>query len=88
MASQFHGLQFEFMLPPGKIWFGPKEVGSIIGRTDQFVRDAIKNRKILSHVSNARSKPGREIRNTYQIHRHALFLYLSKTANYNPKDFI
>lgn len=79
---------FAFMLPPGQQWFSPKEVASLIGRTDQFVRDAFDNQKILGHQNNARARKGQERRRTYQIHREAVILFLLETANYRPKDFI
>ncbi len=79
---------FEFMLPPGQQWFSPKEVASLIGRTDQFVRDAFDNQKILGHQNNARARKGHERRRTYQIHREAVILFLLETANYRPKDFL
>jgi hypothetical protein len=79
---------FNFLLPPGKQWFSPKEVASLIGRTDQFVRDAFDNQKILGHQNNARARKGCERRRTYQIHREGVLLFLLETANYRPKDFI
>jgi hypothetical protein len=79
---------FEFLLPPGQQWFSPKEVASLIGRTDQFVRDAFDNQKILGHQNNARARKGRERRRTYQIHREGVLLFLLETANYRPRDFV
>jgi len=60
----------------------------MIGRTDQFVRDAFDNQKILGHQNNGRARKGRERRRTYQIHREAVLLFLLETANYRPKDFV
>ncbi len=88
LAYQDSPEHFEFMLPPGQQWFSPKEVASVIGRTDQFVRDAFDNQKILGHQNNARARKGRERRRTYQIHREAVILFLLETANYRPKDFL
>jgi hypothetical protein len=88
IASEDGPEHFEFMLPPGQQWFSPKEVASLIGRTDQFVRDAFDNQKILGHQNNARARKGQERRRTYQIHREAVILFLLETANYRPKDFI
>jgi hypothetical protein len=79
---------FEFMLPPNQQWFSPKEVANVIGRTDQFVRDAFDNQKILGHQNNGRARKGRERRRTYQIHREALILFLLETANFRPRDFL
>lgn len=88
IASEDGPEHFEFMLPPGQQWFSPKEVASLIGRTDQFVRDAFDNQKILGHQNNARARKGHERRRTYQIHREAVILFLLETANYHPKDFL
>ncbi len=84
--SQLH--HFSFILPPGQIWFSPKEAAHVIGRSDQFVRDLFDNQKILGHQNNAKARKGRERRQTYQIHRDCLLLYLLETANYKPQEFI
>lgn len=65
-------------------WFSAKEVGAIIGRTDQFVRDLLDNQKLLGHSLQAR---GASLRKCYQIPRHGLELYLLETANYSGDDY-
>jgi hypothetical protein len=82
MPGTANPLHFKFLFPSNKVWLTPKEVGAAIGRTDQFVRNSISNGKIFAHKNNASAKSGREIRYTYQIHRHAVFLYLASTSNY------
>ncbi len=77
---------FAFLLPEDQEWFSPKEVAAIIGKSDQYVRDAFDNQRILGHASNARSSQIR--RRTYQIHRDGLLLFLMETANYAPEDFL
>ncbi|MDR0418021.1 MAG: hypothetical protein LBH08_01115 [Puniceicoccales bacterium] len=77
---------FRFMVPDQE-WFSPKEMASIVGKTDQYIRDAFDNQKILGHVANGRSPRGQEKRKTYQIHRDGVLLYLLETANYSPEDF-
>lgn len=72
---------------PDKVWFSPKEVATILGKTDQYVRDAFDNQKILGHTFNGRSPIGRERRRYYMIHRDGILLYLLETANYAPEDF-
>ncbi len=79
---------FDFLLPPDQQWFTPKEVARLIGRTDQYVRDAFENQKILGHQGNARARRGREKRRTYQVHREGVILFLLETANYGPDDFV
>ncbi len=74
---------FGYLLPPGKQWFTPKEVAAVIGRTDQFVRNALDSRRILGHSCSARSQPKRQ---TYHVHRDGLLLFLLETANYAPQD--
>ena len=77
---------FRFMVPE-KTWFSPKEMANIVGKTDQYIRDAFDNQKIFGHTSNGRSPRGQEKRKTYQIHRDGILLYLLETANYSPEDF-
>lgn len=78
---------FEFLLPPNKRWFSPKEVAYVIGKSDQYVRDAFDNQKILGHILSGRAPKGAERRKTYQISRENLLLYLMQTANYDFEDF-
>lgn len=79
---------FEFLLPEHQQWFSAKEVAAIVGKTDQYVRDAFENQKILGHMSNARAIRGKEKRRSYQIHRDCVLLFLLETANYEPPDFM
>ncbi|MBC2594218.1 hypothetical protein H5P28_08075 [Ruficoccus amylovorans] len=79
---------FERLLPPGQEWFSPKEVAAVIGKTDQFVRDCFLNQKILGHTANGRAGLRHEKRQRYQIHREGVLLYLLRTANYEPEDFL
>jgi hypothetical protein len=79
---------FDFMLPEGQEWFSPREVARVIGKTDQYVRDAFDNQKILGHVSNGRAPKGQEKRHSYRIHREGILLYLLETANFEPMDFL
>jgi hypothetical protein len=72
---------------PDKEWFSPKEMADIIGKTDQYIRDAFDNQKIFGHASNGRSPRGQEKRKSYQIHRDGVILYLLETANYSSEDF-
>ncbi|QYY34941.1 hypothetical protein [Ruficoccus sp. ZRK36] len=79
---------FERLLPNGQEWFSPKEVAALIGKTDQFVRDCFQNQKILGHTANGRIGARHEKRHRYQIHRDGVLLYLLRTANYEPQDFL
>lgn len=80
--------QFGFLLTEGKEWYSPKEVGALVGRSDQYIRNLFENQKILGHLSNGRADKGCEKRRTYQIHRDCVILYLLETANYEPVDFM
>lgn len=71
-------------IDPKKLWFSAKEVASILGRTDQFVRDLLDNRRLFGHALCGR---GESSRRSYQIHRTAIELYLLETANYSPDDY-
>ncbi|MDR3144474.1 MAG: hypothetical protein LBT64_03170 [Puniceicoccales bacterium] len=79
---------FSFLLPAAKQWFSPKEMAVIIGKTDQYVRDAFDNQKILGHLFNGRAPKGAEKRKTYMIHRENVLLFLFETANFLPDDFM
>lgn len=79
---------FSQLLPPGQEWFSPKEVAALIGKTDQFVRDCFLNQKILGHTANGRARQTHEKRQRYQIHRDGVLLFLLRTANYEPEDFL
>ncbi|MDR2807310.1 MAG: hypothetical protein LBB11_04130 [Puniceicoccales bacterium] len=81
-----NGEFFNFMVPKQE-WFSPKEMASIVGKTDQYIRDAFDNQKILGHTLNGRSPRGKEKRKSYQIHREGVILYLLETANYSSEDF-
>lgn len=79
---------YEHLFTTKQEWFSPKEVGYMIGRSDQYVRDAFDNQKIKGHMFSGKSKNGKEARKSYQIHKDAVLLYLVETANYDPPDFI
>lgn len=76
---------FGVWLPPGQGWFSPKEVGALVGRSDQYVRDCFDDGRILGHVLKPRK--GHAGRPSYQIPRDAVLMYLLETANYEPEDF-
>ena len=73
---------------PNQMWFSPKEVGTIIGKSDQFVRNECVRKKLFGHIFNGNNITEQSRRNSYMISREALLLYLSMTANYTPADFI
>ncbi len=79
---------FNHLLPPQQEWFSPKEVASIIGTSDQFVRDCFLNQGILGHRTHSDKGPGRAKRQRYLIHRDGIILYLLQTANFSPEDFL
>jgi hypothetical protein len=79
---------FSFLLPTSKRWFSPKEMAAIIGKTDQYVRNAFDNQKILGHLLNGSAPKGAEKRKTYMISRENILLFLFETANFSPDDFL
>ncbi|MDR2603605.1 MAG: hypothetical protein LBC11_03555 [Puniceicoccales bacterium] len=79
---------FSFLLPTTQQWFSPKEMAAIIGKTDQYVRNAFDNQKILGHLLNGSAPRGEEKRRTYMISRENILLFLFETANFSPEDFI
>ena len=80
-------LFFEKFLPNRQSWYSVKEVASILGCSEQYVRDCFDNQKLLGHVWNAKAERGKERRKTYHISRHSLILFFMETANYNVHDF-
>lgn len=78
---------FSHLLPAGKLWYTPKEMAQVIGRTDQYVRDCFDNGRILGHTLSGRKK-GSEKRRSFQIHRDCVLLFLMETANYTPQDYL
>jgi len=79
---------FASLFPSGKEWFSPKEAGSIIGRSDQFVRDSFYSGKIFGHLSNGMAPKGEEKKTYLRVHRDAIVLYLIESANYTPESFM
>lgn len=79
---------FGNLLPSSQQWFSPKEMASIIGKTDQYVRNAFDNQKILGHVHNGSAPKGQEKKKTYLISRENVLLFLLETANFSPEDFM
>ncbi|MBO6102245.1 MAG: hypothetical protein J6P03_03215 [Opitutales bacterium] len=79
---------FEYLFPKGKYWFSPKEVGEIIGRSDQFVRNIFHSGKILGHHENGSKGRGEEKRVYMRIHKRMVMLYLLETANYDGDYFL
>ena len=77
---------FGSMIPSSQQWFSPKEMASIIGKTDQYVRNAFDNQKILGHVHNGSAPKGQEKKKTYLISRENVLLFLLETANFSPED--
>jgi Fe-S oxidoreductase len=75
-------------VPNSQRWFSPKEVAAVIGKTDQYVRNAFDNQKILGHLLNGNAPIGAERRCTYMISRESILLFLFETANFSPEDFL
>ena len=79
---------FDGLLPRNQEWFTPKEVGRIIGRSDQFVRNCLHTGRIFGHVLNGSTRKGEEKRIYMTIHKTMLKLYLIETANYTSDMFL
>ena len=79
---------FDFIVPRAKSWYSPKEVAAILGRSENFIRAAFENEKLLGHSANARAARGEEQRQSTLVHRDGVVLYLAETANYTPEDFL
>ena len=79
---------FSGLLPAGQEWFSPKEIGAIIGRSDQYVRNTFYSGKIFGHQSNGLAKKGFEKKSYLRVHRNAIALYLVQSANYSSEDMM
>lgn len=78
---------FDPILPAGQEWFTPKEVATLLGCSDQFVRECLETGRLLGHLlSNITIGERKRVR--YQVHREGLALFLLETANYNPSDVL
>ncbi len=79
---------FSSLIPKGQDWFSPKEAGSIIGRSDHFIRDCFCSGKIMGHTSNGIGRKGTEKKTYLRVHRDAIILYLLESANYTTESFL
>ncbi len=68
----------------GKDWFRPDEVASAIGFSTSFVFKLIDQGILPAHRHNAAT--GAKAR--WRVHRDALVIYLARTADYEPADFV
>ena len=84
-STQTH---FDFLLPRNEEWFSPKAAAAIIGRSENFIREAFENQKIMGHLGNGSAKRDEEKRQSYLIHRDCLLIYMAQTSNYTPHDFV
>lgn len=76
------------MLPPGRDWFTTKEIAAILPWGERFVRDCLKDRRMLGHSSGAPAEAGEERRQSLAVPRAALVLFLAETANYTSTDLL
>jgi len=79
---------FSNLLPEDQQWFSPKEIGAIIGRSDQYVRNTFYSGKIFGHLSNGVARKGDEKKTYLRVHRNAIALYLAQSANYSTDDIV
>jgi hypothetical protein len=84
-TSQSH---FDYILSLKRDWFSSKEVALVLGKSDQYVRNAYEAGQLLGHAMNGSARRGEEKRKTYQFHKEGILLFLIQTANYEPQDFM
>ena len=70
---------------PDKVWFSPKEVASILDRSDQYVRDAFDSGRLQGMNSNAK---GSEKKSYIRIHKSSLLIFMLKESNFDNETFI
>ncbi|OIO59611.1 MAG: hypothetical protein COZ46_06885 [Verrucomicrobia bacterium CG_4_10_14_3_um_filter_43_23] len=68
-------------LMKAKEWFTAPEVANLIGSTDEFVRRAIEQKRILGHIFVSGKK------RFYRVNKKHILLYLCETATYKNHDF-
>ena len=68
----------------GKVWFRPDEVATAIGFSTSFVFKLIDQGLLPAH----RHQAGTGAKGRWRIHRDALVIYLARTADYEPADFV
>lgn len=71
-----------------KVWFTPKEVGSILGYSDQFVRNAFFSGKFQGINTNGIAKPGEEKKTYIRIHKTSIIEFLLKDSNFDNNSFL
>lgn len=86
MPSKDQQAHFDFILPYGQQWFSPSELSRYLPVSENTIRAAFDNQKILGHSFNGRALRGKEQRQARFIHREAAILLLCETANYEPND--
>lgn len=73
---------FRFLLPEKQEWFTPAEVGQIVGRSPNHIRACLETAELTGH------RPPGEGRRAYRIHREDVLLFLLRSANYEPEQFL
>ena len=76
------------IIPPNKIWFTAGEIAKLIGRSSQFVRQAIASGAILAFKFCSKGKDESKLRVHYQVHKDSLNLYLLETLTFEQSDFM
>lgn len=74
---------FSYLLKDNREWFKPKELGDLLGVSDQYIRNAIRDKEIFAH----KNTPIRSQRCHQRIHRYSILMYLLKTANHTTTQF-
>lgn len=75
--------EMKHLLKNEKEWYTPRDVGEILGVSDQFVRNAIKQAELFAYnESNDNNK-----RCHRRVHKQGLLMYLMKTANHTTTEF-
>lgn len=74
---------FDFLMPYKKALLTVPEVGKVIGREQDFVRELIDNGRLEAHADSAFGE-----RKSNRVTRRSVLIYFARTAQYSPSHFI
>lgn len=83
-----NSIGFDFLFPKGKDWFSPREVGDIIGCSDQYIRNSVYSGKIMAHIVSKDPENNTDNKSYIRIHKQSVLMYLMETANYTSDSFV
>ena len=74
---------FDFLMPYKKALLTTPEVGKVIGRAQDYVRELIDQGRLESHADSAFGQ-----QKSNMVTRRSVLVYLARTAQYDPAHFV